>query len=353
MFGIQRCWCGKLNSAAHKTFVNRKNRLNDIFLADSHTYAHLRALDPELPDHVWHVIIRYRPQLSSVQWDAVREFTIINAILMRPRTFESVRRLMCMSARFGAWVWTTTGTTLTAERVYTESNVYRYLQERLPKHSEGHRWGFVRQLGAIADALADTDIKRLSAPQTAGRRRPFTLSDVASMHSWAASLTTSLKRQNAWAILGLAGGAGLRSEEIVDVRLRDIEVQGDRLFVHVTGTRPRRVPVLHPWNRTLLRSINNRTNPDEYAFRGYRLEEYRPRAIQTFLTDHPGRVRATVSRLRSTWIVTQIDNGLPLPVLKAIAGFVSALSLEKHLVHAKPVNIDDYLGLIIGEEVSR
>jgi site-specific recombinase XerC len=338
--------------AAHKQVVTRKDRLDDLFLADSKTYAHLRALDPELPDHAWQVILRYRPQLSTVQWNAVREFTIENAVRMRPRTFENVRRLMTMSARFNAWVWTTTGTALTVERVYTQNNVYRYLQACLPKHSEGHRWGFVRQLGVIADTLAGTDVKRMPAPKVAGRR-PFTMSEVATMHSWASSLTTELKRQNAWAVLGLAGGAGLRSEEIVEISVSDIDVVDGRVFVNVPGRRARRIPVMSPWNRTLLRSIQNRPNAGDDVFRGYRLEEYRPRAIQNFLTDHPARVRATVSRLRSTWLVAQIEKGLDVQVLKYIAGVSSSASLEKHIAFARTPNVDDYIGLIIGEEANR
>ncbi|TFB76736.1 site-specific integrase [Cryobacterium glaciale] len=330
--------------------MTRKDRLNDIFRDDSRTYAHLRAADPELPDHVWEVIIRYRPQLSDLQWDAVREFTIVTAINMKPRTFETVRRMMTMTGRFNAWVWASTGTTLTVERVYTQNNVYRYLQECLPKHSETHRWGVARQLGTIAEVLAENTVTRLPTPH-AHRRRPFTIAEVASMHSWAASLTTDLKRQNAQALLGLAGGAGLRANEIIDLRLGDIDIVDGRLFVTVPGMNSRRVPVRHPWNRTLLRSLAGRTDSSEYVFRAYRFEEYRPRAIQTFLTDHPGRVRATLTRLRATWIVAQIDNGLPLPVLMALAGFSTTGSLDKHLVHAQPLDVANYVGLVIGEEV--
>ncbi len=346
-----RCWPRK--SAAHTLWVTTKNRLNDKFLTDSQAYAHLRALDPELPDHVWHVIIRYRPQLSHVQWDAVREFTIVNAIRMQPRTFETVRRLMTMSARFNAWVWTSTGTTLTVERVYTQNLIYRYLQERLPKHSKAHRWGLVRQLGTIAETLADTGVTRLPSLHRNPSRRPFTSAEVASMHSWAASLTTTLKRQNAQALLGLAGGAGLRPDEIIDMRIGDVDVVDGRVFVNIPGGHARRVPVRNPWSRTLMRSLAGRTEADEYIFRAYRFEEYRPRAIQTFLTEHPCKVRATVSRLRSTWVVAQIDNGLPLPILMAIAGFSTSTSLHDHLEHARPLDVADYVGVIIGEEVAR
>ena len=332
--------------------TDRKDRLNNKFLSDSATYAHLRAVDPELPDALWGVIVRYHPKVSLTQWKAVREFTIATAVRMEPRSYENARRLMTMTARFHAWLWATTGIELTVERVYTQRNVFRYLQEFLPKHSESHRWGIVRQLGTIADSLANGGVKRLPAPHVDGRH-PFSLADAATMHSWAGSLTTDLKRQNAYAVLGLAGGAGLRTDEIIDVRIGDIEVADGRVFVNVPGPRRRRVPVMHPWNRTLLRSLDRRTDREEFLFRGHRSDEYRPRAIQTFLTEHPSRVRATVSRLRSTWIVTQIDNGLPLPILKAIAGFISAQSLDKHLRYAKPANIAAYIGFIIGEEAAR
>jgi integrase len=339
--------------AAHVLSMPPKDRLNDTFLADSKTYAHVRALDPGLPDHVWEVIIRYRPQVPTAQWDAVREFTIATAVRMQPRTFETVRRLMTMSARFHTWLWTATGTPLTIDRVYTHTNAYRFLQERLAKHSEAHRWGVVRQLGAIADALGSSVIAPLPSLRRNPRRRPFSLAEIAKMHSWANSLTTDLKRKNAWALLGLAGGAGLRADEIIDTRVCHIEVSDGRVFVNVPGSRARTVPVRNPWNRTLLRSLAERADPEEFVFRGWHLEEYRPRAIQSFLTEHPGQVRPTVSRLRASWIVAQIDNGLPLPILMTIAGFTATASLDKHLTHARALDLNDYTGLINGEELTR
>jgi integrase len=336
----------------HTYICMTKDRLNDIFLHDFDTFAHLRAMDPELPDHVWSVMIRFRPQLSPVQWEAVREFTISNAVQMKPRTFETVRRLMTMTARFNAWAWTA-GSALDVARMYTNANVYRYLQERHRKHSDSHRWGLVRQLGTVADMLAETSVARMPSLSRNVGPRPFSLPEIAQLHSWAGTLTTDLKRQNAWAILGLAGGAGLRSEEIVTIRIGDLDVTDGRLFVTVPGPRARRVPVTQPWTRTLLKSIATRSNPMEDVFRGYRLDEYPPRVIQSFLTDHPGRLRATISRLRCTWVVTHLNNEVPTQALLAIAGFSSAGSLDKYLPHVRPFNLHTVVGRIVGEEVAR
>jgi integrase len=332
--------------------MTSKDRLNDTFLHDSDTFAHLRLLDSDLPDHVWSVMIRFRPQLSPVQWDAVREFTIGNAVQMKPRTFETVRRLMTMTARFNAWAWTV-GSPLDVARMYTNANVYRYLQERYLTHSDSHRWGLVRQLGTVADALAESEVARMPSLLRSLGARPFTLTEIAQLHSWAGTLTTDLKRQNAWAILGLAGGAGLRSEEIVAIRTGDLDVTDGRVFVTVPGARARRVPVTQPWSRTLLKSIATRTDPGEDLFRGFRFDEYPPRAIQTFLTEHPGRIRATVSRLRCSWVVAHLNNEVPAQALMAIAGFSTAGSLDKYLPHVRPLDLDTVVGRIVGEEVAR
>lgn len=342
--------------AAYILGMSAKDRLNDKYARDCETYAPLRALDPELPDHAWRIILRYRGQMPSVQWEAVREFTITNAVLMRPRTYENARRIMCMSARFAAWVWTVAGGEMTVERVYTQRNISRYLQECMRDRSESHRWGLVRQLGTIAETLnATIAIRRLPAPHLPGRT-PFTEDELGVLHSWAMTLRTPLQRQNAWAILGLAGGAGLRSHEIVETRLGDIETTPSGLIITVRGHRDhpaRHVPVMRPWDRILRRSIEGRTDPDEFVFRGYRWDEYRPRAIQTFLTDYPCRIRPTVSRLRSTWIVTHLNNGASLTVIMAIAGFVSTASLDRHLIHAAPPSVDDYFASLIGGEKVR
>jgi site-specific recombinase XerC len=172
------------------------------------------------------------------------------------------------------------------------------------------------------------------------------------MHSWANSLTTVKKRQNAWGLLGLAGGAGLRAEEIVDVTVGSVDFDNGRVFVNVPGPYARRVPVRHAWARVLLRSIEGRTATDA-VFRGPHIEEYRPRIIQSFLTDHPARVRPTPSRLRASWLIHHIDSGVPLQVLKELGGFATYQTLFRYLELARPLNACDFTGLLIGEEIVR
>ncbi|WP_194383333.1 tyrosine-type recombinase/integrase [Microbacterium luteum] len=330
--------------------MTAKHRLNDI-LRDKQTYAHLRDINPDMPDFVWHVMLGYRPHVNHAQWDAVREFTLATAVALRPTTFDSTRRLMSMSARFHAWLWASTGLELTVGRVYTQTNIDLYLQNQLGHRSPEHKWGVARQLVANGRELTNAELHGLPAPDMK-LRAPFAPAQIATMHSWATRLTTVKKRQNAWALLGLAGGAGLRAEEIVGVNVEHIDAQNGRVFVNVEGTRARRVPVRHSWARVLLRSIEGR-NAGERVFRGPHIEEYRPRIIQTFLTDHPAPVRPTPCRLRASWLVHHLDNGVPLQVLKELGGFRTYDTLTRYVDFTRPVDPSDYTGLLIGDEVPR
>ena len=135
----------------------------------------------------------------------------------------------------------------------------------------------------------------------------------------------------------------------MDVQIQDVEFVDGRAFVNVRGTRTRSVPVQKKWVRTLTASIGQRTHGD--LFHAYRFEEYKPNGLQSFLSDNPGPIRASSARLRSGWIVDQIDSGLPLTVLLEITGFASLQSLQPYLEHCHPHHAADHLARITGEEV--
>jgi integrase len=310
----------------------------------------LRHLDPELPDFCWRIITGYAPNRPTSAWAEVRPFVIECVISMHPRTHVNARRLMTMTALYVTWVWTVTGCELTATRVFRDTFVRRYLAERLPKHSTAYRFDMVRQLASISAAVQGEDIRRLRTPNQSPRVRPYTPAQEATLYSWANTLSTTLKRQNARALLGLAGGAGLTAMELMAAQVEDVEFVDGRAFVNVQGDRPRRVPVRADWARTLAKSIECRTSGN--VFTGYRLEEYPPHELQRFLSDHPCKPRPSAARLHSGWIVTQLEAGLPLDVLLEITGFTSTQSFQPYLTYTRKARIADYFSRIIGEEVA-
>ncbi len=336
--------------AAYTVVMNPNHRLSD----NLDETAALLASHPQLPELAAPIIVKYRPNSAALAgaWTATRSFTVETAAAMLPHSFDVARRLMTMSASFHMWVWARTGTELTIRRVYTQSNIDRFLETVHKNRSAGHRWGVSRQLVKIGRELADADLIAITAPH--GKvRSPFTTKQIASMHSWANSLTTVKKRQNAQALLGLAGGAGLTAAEIVNVRVADIHRDGDVVFVDVVGKRARRVPVRHAWARVLLRSIDGRADADQRLFRGPRIAEYPPRIIQSFLTDHPAPVRPTPAALRAAWLLHHINNNVPLPVLREVAGFEHYSTLVRYYEHANVLDVADFTAQLVGAEVAR
>lgn len=336
--------------AAYIACMTAKHRLTDI----PTEFAELRTTFPQIPEFAWRIMLGYRPNDASMKgaWDAVRPFTIETAAAMLPSTYDAARRLMTMTARFHMWVWARTGTDLTVARFYTQLNIDRFLAAAHGSRSASHRWGVSRQLVKVGRELADADLVAL--PLHGGKvRAPFTPKQIASMHSWANSLTTVKKRQNAQALLGLAGGAGLTAAEIVEVRLADIHQHENVVFVEVRGNRARRVPVRRAWARVLLRSIDGRVDGHERLFRGPRVEEYPPRIIQTFLTDHAAPVRPTPAALRAAWLLHHINNHVPLQVLRDVAGFDHYESLVRYYEHANALDVNDFTAQLVGAEVAR
>lgn len=309
----------------------------------------LRALDPELADRLWDVITGYRPNRANSDWATVRPFVIECVLRMHPRTFSTARRLMTMTALYVSWAWTVSGCELVGERVFVDSLVHRYLSSRLSAHSAMYRFDTARQLSTISEVLTGEPTRRLHTPFQSPRVRPYSPNEEATLYAWANTLSTPLKRQNARALLGLAGGAGLTAQELMDVQVEDIDFSDGRIFVNLHGDRPRTVPVRAAWARTLAKAVDTRTSGR--VFRGYRLNEYPPRALQRFLSDHPCTPRPSAARLHSGWVVAQIDAGLPLTVLLEVTGFSSAQTLQPYLHHTREHRLDDFIGRIIGEEV--
>lgn len=333
---------GPSNMPAHMSGMEKENRLNDNLAVDL-----VRALDPELPDFAQRIIVRFEPRYaSSEQWRVVRLFAIEVVARMRPRTPDITRRLMNIVSGFAAWVWATSGGQLTVESTFTDRNIARYVSGHLRGVSDTRRWDVNRQLATVAKSLAGVEVAQLTRPSFHGRGRIFTMDQIAQMHSWATSLSTDIKRQNACAILGLAAGAGLTSGEVAQVRVEHLSRTDDLLLVEVTARRRRTVPVLRQWTRTVTRAVGDRQ--EGLLFTGYRWQEYPPRAIQNFLTDNPAPIRPSLKDLRRGWVVTQLDAGVPVKVVAEAGGFASVAGLTAYTAYQRPITVSDHFAELAG-----
>jgi len=323
------------------------NRLIDKAQFRSDAEADLAFANPDLPAVCVRIISGYSPNPPTAIWPQVQQFTIDCAIAMKPRTPANARRLMTMIALFSTWVVTVTGCPVRADRIFTQSHLDRFVKGKLSGHSVAYRFDVSRMLAKIGQTLTNSNLTQLPTPKQSEAVPPHTFDDIARLYSWANTLSTPLKRQNARSLLALSAGAGLTSQQIMDAQIGDIDLVEGRAFVTVREPRERRVPLRASWVPTLTRAIGSRTSGD--VFRAYRLEEYPPNQLQQFLSLNRGELRPSVARLRSGWIVSLINADLPVAVLLKVTGFATPGSLRPYLRYAALNDDTAWLARITGE----
>lgn len=327
--------------------VMENNRLIDSTRTIPPAEAHLALSHPEIPAVCVRIIAGYSPNQPSSIWPEVQQFTIDCAVAMKPTTHANARRWMTMIALFSTWVVTVAGGPVTPERIFRQSYLDRYLKRVLAKHSPAYRFDSSRLLVKVAHTLLDVRLSQLPTPRQSEAVFPHTPKDLARIYSWANTLSTPLKRQNARALVSLAAGAGLTAQQIMDAQVGDVEFIDGRAFVTVHEGRQRQVPVRTAWVRTLTSAIGDRTSGT--IFKAYRLEEYPPHQLQQFLTKNRGELRPSVARLRAGWLVSLLEANLPLDVLLNVTGFTTPASLRPYIRHAKANDTTEWFAQIVGE----
>lgn len=161
---------------------------------------------------------------------------------------------------------------------------------------------------------------------------PFSGVEVERLRFWAAHQKTEYRRLNAHLLLALGLGAGLSTQEIIDVTTGDIAVDHEGVLVFVHGARTRAVPVLAVWEEILALVAQTAMRTDIHVFAARRHSPSNPNLVNAFLGDAlTPPVHLTAQRMRSTWIVGHLASGVPAPLLARAAGVVRVDSLARYL----------------------
>ena len=136
------------------------------------------------------------------------------------------------------------------------------------------------------------------------------------------------------AVAGLSCGAGMRGPEIVAAQIGDLKPVGsERLAVEVRGRDARLVPIRECWTdvvRQAVKLVGERSTPCDRFIRS----QDRNAAARAANSVSIGHSRLSLRRARATWLTAHIIGGTPLPVLRQIAGPLSAATLDDLLAAA-------------------
>jgi integrase len=233
----------------------------------------------------------------------------------------------------------TVGQSLAPENLFHPETIDRFVREGVGHLSLGTQTNYRSQLRRVAKAvIGSTLYPPTGIVPRPDPRLPYTQAEVGALVSWASGQPTEHTRRNAMALVSLGLGTGLASQEITRLTGDDVVADQAGVVVRVVGQRSREVPVLRRWEDHVA-NIARESGSRPFLLPGR--SQILKHAISNFVDrcSRAGAPELSVQRLRTTWIVNQMEAGTPLPVLSAVAG-VAPTQLARYFALMREPDLD-------------
>ena len=261
--------------------------------------------------------------------------TLITALC--PSTATAARRLLWAVAPFGVWTHQTVGS-FTADTVNAR-NVEAWISDVNKRQPQGWRnaaRAALRQVGRAVNPLGWPD-----RPDEVGRPpacQPYSAAEEAAFRAAAGLPGTAEDPVTPLWVAAASCGAGMRGPEIGAAETSDLhETEEGRLVVQIRGRDARLVPIRASWTDTAHRAIHLAKERAEPCPR-FIVAQDRNAAARAANRVHVGDTALSLRRARATWLTAHLEAGTPLPVLREVAGPLSAATLDDLLAAAPTVS---------------
>lgn len=248
------------------------------------------------------------------------------AAAIRPPTPLAARRLLWAVAPFGVWAYRTVGV-FTADTINAR-NVEVWISAVNSERPRGWRnaaRSVLRQVGRAVNPAGWPE-----QPDEVGRPpacAPYDAIDEALFREAAGLPGVDDPVTTLW-VAAASCGAGMRGPEIGAAELGDLSPVGaGRLVVQVRGRDARLVSIRADWTDTARRALSLAHERAERCDRFIRSQD-RNAAARASNRVSIGDTALSLRRARATWLTAHLEAGTPLPVLREIAGPLSAATLD-------------------------
>ena len=299
-----------------------------------------------VPGNVW-------PEIEDFVREAVYDLDL------RPDTSsrDKLRTTLGAVARLVAWVYVQYGVA-TREGVFHHQVIMDYFQSGpgagLTKRAAGAQRSLLFRVGAELNPEWSRELEWGLTYEPA--LEPYSEHEIAHFYSWAASQPTKSREHGCELVLALTLGAGLRAGEIARLRARDVTIDQYGAIVRPHGYRSagyRNVPVHVNYQTAILDAVAS-VGPDDYLFRPGR-ESEDTAMVSSYIrrvTRESDRNYPDTRRLRNTWIVGAITNGVPNDVLCEAAGLNNLNQFDRWVVEAGRARAAQYRLMLQGGSAS-
>ena len=286
-------------------------------------------------------IVGYTPRkVQPHHWAPIEAFTKQIAAKAVDHTPYATRDLLIYLSQFIDWAHRIVCVELDERLILDPNLITRYCQPRVSGWSERTCENGRSVLSAITDAVVGErpDLETTHRSREVAKE-PYTPEQENSLRIWARSQPTADRRMNARVIVSLCFGAGASSGEVDSLLTDDVDVVGDDVYVNFGDwvLQPRRVQIRAAWAEDI-EWAKHRIGSGLHLFRSQRTEVgFRTKnSVGTFF-DRSTRIRPRprAERMRLTWIVRQVEEGVsPLTVLEQSG--ITGIDRIRRIVSAAP-----------------
>jgi integrase len=305
-----------------------------------HVAATLRALVLFLADEG--TPVKYEPTFAKDRWNVVSDFVFAAVTEATASVALPAHRLIAVAAPFVDWVVNVNGYPTKNAVVFHPVIIRRYITRSDVAWSDTTRRTYRSVLMRISEVLVGEVPMEfaLTAPQRTAA--PYDDLDLHLLESWATGQSTAARRRSAGVVLALCAGAGLKANELLQVRRCDISADTNGVLITVRSG-ARKVPLLARFENLLLSSIAE-VEPAHWVFGSPKRVKHGISTLTTFLydTDRGNEPDPVTTRMRNTWLITHLIAGTNMRALMMAAGVTKFEHLDQLLAHVPTPDTASY-----------
>jgi len=276
---------------------------------------------------------RYVPILALPYWGTIGPF-VESAVAECMQVGERRERdLFAAATPMVLWAWQSRGASLQRRKIFRRSMIEQFIHLGMPGSPPGTQATYRSALWRMTEILNPAGLLGGHRPIPRSQpTSPYSTEEIAELYSWAKAQGTPARCRNALALLCFGLGAGLATRELLDVRDTDISIDIDAhgdfaARVVVWRDRPRVVPFRTEWTRTLATVMTGAAGQG-WVFRPGRTSTS-PGQVTDFLTRNRTQLDVRPSRMRTTWLLEHLTEGMPAADLLTISGLQNYAALDK------------------------
>lgn len=303
-----------------------------------------------LSEEVVAFIENYVPRIDSKTWERIGPFVRDSVSVAAPLTAYSAEVLIRPASHHVAWCLKQ-GWALDAETIWSRQAINLYVNDKRLKLDEGTRRNYRACLMRISEVLLPQEHgEKMTALNRKTTAEPYSDIQMAGFRGWATAQLTPFKRYRAMLMLILCAGAGLRANEIAELKLSDIEqVHGRGFVIHLDGENPRSIPLLAEWDEWM-EAVLERIPEEHDTLWGKPNRTSRNSVLSSF-TQYTVGDAPVGARLRATWFRVHLS-AMPIKALFRAAGFDKFEHLGRLLHYVEDETDEEYVRFLRGERNS-